>query len=132
MTKAEKAVSLHDKGYNCAQAVVCAFADDLGLDEQTAYKMSEAFGLGVGQMEICGAVSGACMVAGMKNSGGLDNIGKTKGETYKINRAIADEFKQMNESVICRELKGVETGNVIRSCTGCIEDAVKIVEKYMK
>ena len=132
MTKTEKAVSLHDKGYNCAQAVVCAFADDLGLDEQTAYKMSEAFGLGVGQMEICGAVSGACMVAGMKNSGGLDNIGKTKGETYKINRAIADEFKQMNESVICRELKGVETGNVIRSCTGCIEDAVKIVEKYMK
>ncbi len=132
MTKAEKAVSLHDKGYNCAQAVVCAFADDLGLDEQTAYKMSEAFGLGVGQMEICGAVSGACMVAGMKNSGGLDNIGKTKGETYKINRAIADEFKQMNESVICRELKGVETGNVIRSCTGCIEDAVKIVEKYLK
>ena len=132
MTKAEKAVSLHYKGYNCAQAVVCAFADDLGLDEQTAYKMSEAFGLGVGQMEICGAVSGACMVAGMKNSGGLDNIGKTKGETYKINRAIADEFKQMNESVICRELKGVETGNVIRSCTGCIEDAVKIVEKYLK
>ena len=132
MTKAEKAVSLHDKGYNCAQAVVCAFADDLGLDEQTAYKMSEAFGLGVGQMEICGAVSGACMVAGMKNSAGLDNIGKTKGETYKINRAIADEFKQMNESVICRELKGVETGNVIRSCTGCIEDAVKIVEKYLK
>lgn len=132
MTKVEKAVSLHDKGYNCAQAVVCAFAEDFGLDEQTAYKMSEAFGLGVGQMEICGAVSGACMLAGMKNSGGLENIGKTKGETYKINRAIADEFKQMNESVICRELKGVETGNVLRSCTGCIEDAVKIVEKYIK
>ncbi len=132
MTKVEKAVSLHDKGYNCAQAVVCAFADDLGLDEQTAYKMSEAFGLGVGQMEICGAVSGACMLAGMKNSGGLENIGKTKAETYKINRAIADEFKQMNESVICRELKGVETGTVLRSCTGCIEDAVKIVEKYIK
>ena len=132
MTKVEKAVSLHDKGYNCAQAVVCAFAEDFGLDEQTAYKMSEAFGLGVGQMEICGAVSGACMLAGMKNSGGLENIGKTKAETYKINRAIADEFKQMNESVICRELKGVETGTVLRSCTGCIEDAVKIVEKYMK
>ncbi len=132
MTKVEKAVSLHDKGYNCAQAVVCAFADDLGLDEQTAYKISEAFGLGVGQMQICGAVSGACMLAGMKNSGGLENVGKTKGETYKINRAIADEFKQMNSSVICKELKGVETGTVLRSCTGCIEDAVKIVEKYLK
>ena len=132
MTKVEKAVSLHDKGYNCAQAVVCAFAEDFGLDEQTSYKMSEAFGLGVGQMEICGAVSGACMLAGMKNIGGLENIGKTKAETYKINRAIADEFKQMNESVICRELKGVETGTVLRSCTGCIEDAVKIVEKYIK
>lgn len=132
MTKVEKAVSLHDKGYNCAQAVVCAFAEDFGLDEQTAYKMSEAFGLGVGQMEICGAVSGACMLAGMKNSGGLENIGKTKAETYKINRAIADEFKQMNQSVVCRELKGVQTGTVLRSCTGCIEDAVKIVEKYIK
>lgn len=132
MTKVEKAVRLHDKGYNCAQAVVCAFADELGLDEQTAYKMSEAFGLGVGQMEICGAVAGACMIAGMNNSGGLENIGKTKGETYKINRAIADEFKQMNKSVICRELKGVETGTLLRSCTGCIEDAVKIVEKYLK
>lgn len=132
MTKVEKAVSLHDKGYNCAQAVVCAFAEDFGLDEQTAYKMSEAFGLGVGQMEICGAVSGACMLAGMKNSGGLENIGKTKAETYKINRAIADEFKQMNQSVVCRELKGVHTGTVLRSCTGCIEDAVKIVEKYIK
>ena len=132
MTKVEKAVSLHDKGYNCAQAVVCAFAEDFGLDEQTAYKMSEAFGLGVGQMEICGAVSGACMLAGMKNSGGLENIGKTKAETYKINRAIADEFNQINESVICRELKGVQTGTVLRSCTGCIEDAVKIVEKYIK
>ena len=132
MTKVEKAVSLHDKGYNCAQAVVCAFAEDFGLDEQTAYKMSEAFGLGVGKMEICGAVSGACMLAGMKNSGGLENIGKTKAETYKINRAIADEFKQMNQSVVCRELKGVQTGTVLRSCTGCIEDAVKIVEKYIK
>ncbi len=132
MTRTEKAVSLHDKGYNCAQAIVCAYADLVGLDEQTAYKVSEAFGLGMGQMEVCGAVSGACMLAGMKNSGGLENVGKTKGETYKINRAVADEFKQMNKSVICRELKGVENGTVLRTCTGCIEDAAKIIEKYLK
>ena len=27
MTRKEKAIELHDKGFNCAQAVACAFAD---------------------------------------------------------------------------------------------------------
>lgn len=132
MDRVAKAVSLHHKGYNCAQSVVCAYADLVGLDEQTAYKISEAFGLGMGQMEVCGALSAACMLAGMKNSGGLENVGKTKGQTYNIDRMIADEFKNLNKSVICRELKGVETGTVLRTCDGCVEDAARIVEKYLK
>lgn len=132
MDRVAKAVSLHHKGYNCAQSVVCAYADLVGLDEQTAYKISESFGLGMGQMEVCGAVAAACMLAGMKNSGGLENVGKTKGQTYKIDRMIAEEFKDLNKSVICRELKGVETGTVLRTCDGCVEDAARIVEKYLK
>lgn len=127
----EKALALHRKGYNCAQAVVCAYCDLFGVDEQTAYRMSEAFGLGMGQMEVCGALAGACMLAGLKNSGGLEAVGKTKAETYKLDRALAAEFRKMNQSVLCRELKGVETGKVLRSCDGCVEDAARLVETIL-
>ena len=77
-SRVQKAIDLHHKGYNCAQAVVCAYCDLFGLDEETAYRASEAFGFGMGQMEVCGALSGACMLAGLKNSGGLAAVGKTK------------------------------------------------------
>ena len=129
--RVEKALELHHKGYNCAQSVVCAYCDLFGLDEQTAYRVSEAFGLGMGQMEVCGALSGACMLAGLKNSDGLEAVGKTKGSTYKLDRELAQAFRQMNQSVLCRELKGVETGVVLRTCDGCVEDAAKVVEQYL-
>ena len=73
-----KALELHRKGYNCAQAIVCAYCDLFGMDEETAYRASEAFGFGMGQMEICGALSGACMLAGMKNSGAWHSRGRPR------------------------------------------------------
>ena len=130
-SRMEKAAALHEKGYNCAQAVVCAYCDQFGLDEETAYRVSEAFGFGMGQMEVCGALAGACMLAGLKNSGGLEPVGKTKAETYQLDRALADAFRQKNQSVLCRELKGVSTGKMLRSCPGCIEDAAQLVEELL-
>ena len=50
-SRVEHAIALHQKGYNCAQAVHCTYADLFGIDEQTAYKMSEGFGLGMGMIE---------------------------------------------------------------------------------
>lgn len=129
--RVEKALALHRKGYNCAQAVVCAYCDLFGMDEETAYKASEAFGFGMGQMEVCGALAGACMLAGLKNSGGPAEAGKTKAETYKLDRLLGEAFREKNQSILCRELKGVETGTVLRSCDGCIEDAARLVEKYL-
>lgn len=70
--RAKLAQDFHNQGYNCAQAVVCAYCDLVGLDKETAYKMSEGFGFGMGCMEMCGALSGAFMLAGMKNSAGAD------------------------------------------------------------
>lgn len=130
-SRMEKAAALHEKGYNCAQAIVCAYCDQFGLDEETAYRVSEAFGFGMGQMEVCGALAGACMLAGLKNSGGLEQVGKTKAETYQLDRALADAFRQKNQSVLCRELKGVSTGKMLRSCPGCIEDAARLVEELL-
>lgn len=129
--RAEKALELHHQGCNCAQAVVCAYCDLFGLDEQTAYKVSEAFGFGMGQMEVCGALAGACMLAGLQNSGGLEQLGKTKAETYRLDRELADAFRDKNQSVLCRDLKGVSTGTPLRSCDGCIEDAARLVEEIL-
>ena len=67
MTKQEKAIELHDRGCNCAQAVACAFAEEIGVPEETLFAAAEGFGLGMGGMEAtCGAVSGAVMLAGFK------------------------------------------------------------------
>ena len=69
MTKKELAISLHDRGFNCAQSVACAFAEEIGVAEEVLFAANEGFGLGMGAMEgTCGAVSGAIMLAGFKNS----------------------------------------------------------------
>lgn len=130
MNAAEKAIELHNIGYNCCQAVVCAFAERLGIDEEVLFKATEGFGLGMGAMNCtCGAVSGAVMLAGLKNSGGTSQ--RTKVATYKLSAKIVDDFTTKNQSVICREIKGVDTGKVLRSCGGCIEDAAKIAEEVL-
>ena len=54
-TKAEYAISLHDQGYNCAQAVACSFCKEFGIDEDEMFRIAEGFGLGMGCMEMCGA-----------------------------------------------------------------------------
>lgn len=129
----EKAVALHKKGYNCSQAVICAYSDLFGMDEETAFKVSEGFGGGMGGMRdgTCGAVTGMYMLAGMKNSsGGIDN-GKTKAETYKLIKELSDEFKNMNTSTVCADLLGTGGKPKLRSCEGCIEDACKIVEERL-
>ena len=132
MTKEELAINLHDKKYNCAQAVACAFADEVGVDMQTLFKACEGFGLGMGCMNgTCGAISGAVMLAGFQNSdGNIDNPG-TKASTYQISKTILEKFEAKNKATRCRDLKGADTGTMLRSCPGCIEDAVEIVQEVL-
>ena len=71
-TRVEIALELFNEGYNCAQAVFAAFADKYGIDKDTAMKLSSSFGGGMGRMrEVCGAVSGMFMVAGLE-TGAVD------------------------------------------------------------
>lgn len=132
MTKKELANSLHDKKYNCAQAVACAFAEEVGVDMQTLFKACEGFGLGMGGTNgTCGAISGAVMLAGFQNSdGNIDEPG-TKASTYQLSKIILEKFEEKNRATRCRDLKGVDTGTVLRSCPGCIEDAVEIVQEVL-
>ena len=71
MTKKELAIAYHNQKYNCAQAVAMAFAEEAGIDKELLFKVCEGCGLGMGGMEgTCGAVTGAVILAGLKNSDG--------------------------------------------------------------
>ena len=122
MTKrVEEAVNNKKNGYNCAQAVACAFCDYAGISEEEMKKITQGFAVGMGTMEgSCGAIAGAAVVLGMVN----DNPGKT----FKDVRGIMSQFKEQNGSVICKELKGIETGEVLRECNDCVMDAAMMLE----
>lgn len=131
-SRVQKAIENHSKGYNCAQAIVCTYCDLFGMNEEDAFKLSEAFGAGMGNMNgPCGAVSGLYMLAGLKKSSGSIENGMTKSQTYKDVNQLGDEFVEMNKTLICRELKGLDGTGMKRTCSGCIEDAAKLVEKYL-
>ncbi len=129
---AEKALANHKKKYNCAQAVACAFCEELGRDEKEVFEIMEAFGLGMGSMGTCGAVSGMAAVVGMLESDGALDAPKTKKESYKAIKALTEQFRAKNQTIICRELKGVDTKKVLRSCDGCVQDAAEILEGYFR
>ena len=89
MNRAQKAAEYHQKGYNCAQAIVCAFCDKVGLDEKTAFKVSEGLGLGVSDTYgTCGAVTGMALVMGMANSCGNLEAPTSKAATYQKVREL--------------------------------------------
>lgn len=131
-SRIRSAIERHNKGYNCAQAVACTYCDLFGIDETEMFKMTEGFGLGIGStLGTCGAISGAVVLAGLASSSGNLEKPNSKAETYKLSKEIITSFIEKNGSSVCRELKGIDTGNVLRSCTGCIEDAAALVEKIL-
>ena len=122
----------HTRGYNCAQIVLCSYAEELGIDEETLFRISEGFGAGMGgMMQTCGAVTAMFMALGLANSSGDLQACDTKTQTMKKVRELAAEFEKKNGSIVCRELKGIDTGKVLRSCDGCIEDAAALVEQIL-
>ena len=122
----------HTRGYNCAQIVLCSYAEELGIDEETLFRISEGFGAGMGgMMQTCGAVTAMFMALGLANSSGDLQACDTKPQTMKKVRELAAEFEKKNGSIVCRELKGIDTGKVLRSCDGCIEDGIRILGVYL-
>ena len=128
----QRALENHKKGYNCSQSVACAFCDLVGVDEDMMFRMMEAYGLGMGNMEgTCGALSGALAVLGMKNSTGCQQIGSKK-DTYAKAKVMMEKFAEMNTSVLCKDLKGMSGKPKVRTCDGCIEDAARLVVEYLE
>ena len=124
---------LHRKGYSCSQAVAVACADVVDVPKEILFRASEGFGAGMGTMDgVCGALTGALLIAGLKNSSGNLTAPKSKAATMKISKAMMTSFRQKCDAIICRELKGVDTGKMICSCPDCITHGVEIVEEHFQ
>ena len=131
-------------GCNCAQAVVLAYSEDIGLDKSACLRLASSFGGGMGKLrEVCGAVSGMLMVAGILM--GYDDINNpdAKAEHYQFVRDLAAQFKEKNGSIICRELLGIapdgqppeaRTAEYYekRPCANLVECAAVILDSVIK
>ena len=122
MDRKEYAVALKHAGCNCAQAVLCAFAEDLPYTEAQLKGITACFGVGMGTMQAtCGALIAAEMLLGMK-----------KYEGRPMLKAAADlhqNFVKLCGASICKDLKGIETGTVLCECDDCVRNAVQLAEE---
>ena len=97
-SKVWEAAQRHKDGYNCCQAVVCTYCDRLGMDEQTAFRASEAYGLGIaGMFQTCGSVCGMMMLAGLKNSDAALEAPKSKLSTFALGKSMAEKFMNIDD-----------------------------------
>ena len=105
MDHSTKARDLFLSGCSCSQAVFGAFADEFGIDQQTAFRLASSFGGGMGGMrETCGAVTGMLMAAGMKwGYSEVSNL-DIKTEHYARTRTLIESFKAEHGTIVCREL----------------------------
>ena len=109
MTRKERAMSLFESGYNCSQSVVLAFSDLTGTDEKTLAKIASSFGGGMGRLrEVCGAVTGMFMVAGLVYGYDSAETGAKKAEHYARIQHLAEKFSEETGSIVCRELLGLD------------------------
>ena len=105
MDREYEAARLFMEGYNCSQAVVLAFADLLGLDPKACARLSSSFGGGMGRMrEVCGAVSGMLIVAGLLYGYEGPETGQVKKDHYACVQALAGQFREEVGSIVCREI----------------------------
>ncbi|MBR2706045.1 MAG: C_GCAxxG_C_C family protein [Mogibacterium sp.] len=131
--RAEKAVAKYRNGYNCCQAVACVFADETGMDEAVLYKLGEGFGGGMGTAQgVCGAISGAAMIAGLVHSDGdIEHAGQTKAKTTRSSGTMQKKFVERAKRLICRDIKTGNDGKAFTSCPDCIRIAVGLVEEEL-
>ena len=142
---AAKAMELFKEGCNCAQAVFLAFEDKYTIDHKTALMLSSSFGGGMGRLrEVCGAVSGMFMVAGVLY--GYDDVKdyEAKKLHYERIQFLAKEFESRNGSIVCRQLLGLGDGKDTptpeqrtdsyykkRPCAELVGIAAAIMEQYI-
>ena len=104
MTKTEHGEQAFANGFNCAQSVFSAFSQDYGLDTATACKIAGGLGSGARSAELCGAVSGAILVIGLKYGQGTASDADMKLKCNAETEAFVRRFRAANRDIVCRDL----------------------------
>ena len=111
--------------YNCAQAVLCTYADKCGMTEEAARNVTHAFAAGMGNMEgTCGALVGAGIVLGLAK--------KERAAAMRSMRQVMQKFQDRNGATQCRALKGIGKGCPLRECPDCVSDASEFLEEELQ
>jgi len=146
MDKTIKAIDLFRNKFNCSQSVLAAFGTEYGLSGDECLKIATAFGGGMGrQQHICGAITGALMVLGLRYGKGLNDPEEKKRYTYQKTKEFFDEFKRLNGSENCLELLDglnmndpddnkiiVERNYYAIRCEKYVSDAVNILSEIIE
>ena len=144
MDHAHLAAELFLQGYNCAQAVMVAFRDVTGLEEKFSARMASSFGGGMGRMrEVCGAVSGMLMVAGLLYGYETPGDDVSKKELYCIVQELSRQFREEVGSIVCREILKNPPSDATpsprtpeyyasRPCARMVYTAASLLEDYLK
>ncbi len=146
MEKSKIAEAKFIEGYNCAQAVLFSFCDELQFDKDTALKLACGFGAGMGRKEeVCGAVTGGIMVIGVKYGRGENQDRSYMEQTYLKTRELMERFVEKHGTYICRRLlNGCELTNpegqkefkekdlLNQVCRHCVGNVAEIVEDIIK
>ena len=142
----ERAREFFLQGYTCAQSVILAYADEIGLDTDTAIRLGASFGGGIGRMrEVCGGITGACIVLGMLHGDYAPTDLDAKAKHYADIQAFAEAFRRENGSILCRDLLHLDENAPIvakpdarteeyyrsRPCTNIVGTAARLLEKWI-
>jgi len=139
-----QAAQLFLDGYNCAQAITVAFSDVTGLDKDFSARMASSFGGGMGRMrEVCGAVSGMLMVAGILYGYDANSDASAKKNHYALVQDLAGQFREEVGSIVCREIlknppsdpnptPRTEEFYKQRPCTRMVMVAARILDTYIQ
>ncbi len=136
-TVRKKAEELYCADFNCAQAVLGAFCPVTGMKEEEALRLASSFGGGMGNLkEVCGAVTGSFMVAGLIK-GFTEASGEKKREHNGVVQAIAKEFTARFDSLLCRDLlrkNGEDAGvrSAAKPCLRYVLGAVDIMREVLQ
>lgn len=144
MTEKDYAIKCFKEGYCCSQAVFSAYARHWGFEGDAFLKIPDAFGAGIGgTADVCGAVTGAVMVIGLKYGRTQPDDTEAKQKTRTLVKEFINRFKIRNKSIDCRELlgfdistpEGMESANEKKLfdtvCPKLIEDAMDILEQLL-
>lgn len=104
-----RALTLFDANYNCAEAVATAAGEALTPGQNVFPRLATILGGGCGRRgETCGALIGALMAISSLHGRRQGEGPEAKKRCYDLAEMVVEDFKDKHGTLLCRELTGVD------------------------